>query len=97
MIAARNAGEAARAASEIREAGLSAEGHRLDVTDPTAARECFAARGPFDILANSAGMARHGPALETAPENFDAVAEVNIRAACFPAQEAAKGMAGGAP
>ena len=95
VIAARNAGEVAKAVSEIREAGLSAEGHRLDVTDLTAVREYFAAHGPFDILANSAGMARHGPALETTPEDFDAVAEVNIRAAYFLAREAAKGMAGG--
>jgi NAD(P)-dependent dehydrogenase (short-subunit alcohol dehydrogenase family) len=41
---------------------------------------------------NSAGMARHGPALDTTPEDFDAVMAVNTRAAYFLAQEAAKGM-----
>jgi 2-deoxy-D-gluconate 3-dehydrogenase len=47
---------------------------------------------PVDILCNSAGMARHGPAIDANLDDFDAVSAVNFKAAYFLAQEAAKGM-----
>ncbi len=95
VIAARSKAELGRAVAEMQDAGMNADGHPLDVTDLAAVRAYFDAHGPVDILVNSAGMARHGPALETTPENFDAVANVNIRSAYFLAQEAAKGMEDG--
>ncbi len=94
-VAARSADELARAVADLRAAGMSAEGHPLDVTDMQAVRGYFADHGPFDILVNSAGMARHGPAIDTDPADFDAVMAVNIRAAYFLAQQAARGMADG--
>ena len=45
---------------------------------------------PFDILVNSAGIARHGPALETTVEDFDAVMAVNLRGAYFVTQAVAR-------
>ena len=44
-------------------------------TSPTSTRRRRWSRpsGPFDVLVNSAGLARHAPALETTPEDFDAV------------------------
>ncbi|MDJ0827388.1 MAG: SDR family oxidoreductase [Rhodobacter sp.] len=95
VIAARGKAELGAAVAEMQDAGLNADGHPLDVTDLAAVRGYFAAHGPFDILVNSAGMARHGPALDTTPQDFDAVTAVNIRAAYFLAQEAARGMAQG--
>ena len=44
------------------------------------------------ILVNSAGLARHSPATETTPEDFDAVMDVNLRAAYFLAQTVARGL-----
>src|SRR5690606_28718808 len=44
----------------------------------------------FEILVNSAGLARHGPALETTPADFDAVASVNLRGAYFLTRAVAK-------
>ncbi len=76
----------------LRAAGHSAEAVALDVTDLAAVRAALAE--PVDVLVNSAGLARHGPALETTPEDFDAVAAVNLKAAYFLAVEAARGMAG---
>jgi NADP-dependent 3-hydroxy acid dehydrogenase YdfG len=34
---------------------------------------------PFDILVNSAGMARHAPATDTSVTDFDAVVAINLR------------------
>ena len=92
VLAARGADAVAEAAERLRAAGHSAEGVALDVTDLDAVAEVMTGRGPFDILCNSAGLARHGPALDTKPEDFDAVVSVNVRAAYFMAQAAAKAM-----
>jgi NAD(P)-dependent dehydrogenase (short-subunit alcohol dehydrogenase family) len=91
-VAARGKAELGRAVAEMQYAGLVADATPLDVTDLDAVRAVFAGKGPFGIVVNSAGMARHGPALDTTPEDFDAVMAVNTRAAYFLAQEAAKGM-----
>ena len=93
IVAARGKAELGAAVSQMQDAGLNADGVPLDVTDLAAVRAVFAEKGPFDILVNSAGMARHSPALETQPADFDAVMSVNVRAAYFLAQEAARGMA----
>lgn len=95
VIAARNKTEIGQAVASMQDAGLNADGFALDVSDIAAVRSYFAAHGPFDILVNSAGLARHGPALETLEADFDAVSNVNIKAAYFLAQEAARGMAKG--
>lgn len=64
----------------------------LDITDLDALRDTLALHGPFDIVVNSAGMGRHGPALETDAKDFDAVININLRAAYFLSTAAAKGM-----
>lgn len=63
----------------------------LDVTDTGAVEEVFQEQA-FDIVVNSAGLARHGPALETKPSDFDAVSDVNLKAAYFLSQSAARAM-----
>ncbi|MGR3435113.1 MAG: SDR family NAD(P)-dependent oxidoreductase [Shimia sp.] len=93
VIAARSAGQVEEAVQAMRDAGLSAEGVALDVTDLRAVEAALAT--PVDILCNSAGSARHGPTLDTTPEDFDAVMAINVRAAYFLAQFAARGMADG--
>ncbi|MEL6800969.1 MAG: glucose 1-dehydrogenase [Pseudomonadota bacterium] len=95
VMAARGAEALQAVVEEMASAGLSAAALALDVSDLDAMRAAVAAQGPFDILCNSAGIARHAPALETTPEDFDAVMEINLRAAYFLAQEVAKGMTGG--
>lgn len=61
-----------------------------DITDPQALAGLF--EEPQDIVLNAAGMARHGAALATTPEDFDAVMTVNLRAAYFLSQAAARAM-----
>lgn len=63
--------------------GLSCETLALDISDVDATRETLAVLPAFDIVVNSAGIARHSPALETTLEDFDAVMNVNLRAAYF--------------
>ena len=46
-------------------------------------RRRLSAHGPFDVLVNSAGLARHAPALDTTAADYDAVMDVNLRAAYF--------------
>ena len=95
VIAARSVEEIEASVAAMKEAGMSAEGHALDVTNLEAIREYFADHGPFDVVVNSAGLARHGPSLDTNEADFDAVTAVNFKAAYFLAQEAAKGMPNG--
>ncbi len=92
LIAARGAEAVADATKQMIDAGLKANGIALDVTDLDAVRQVFTTHGPFDILCNSAGLARHSKAVDTAPEDFDAVMNINVRAAYFLAQQAAIGM-----
>jgi len=94
VIAARNATQVQAAVDEMAQAGLSAEALVLDVTDVDKVREAVAALSPIDILVNSAGLARHSKALETTPEDFDTVSEINIKAAYFLAQAGARQMVG---
>ncbi len=92
VVAARGAEVLEGAVADMQGAGLSAEALALDVTDESAVKAAIDGIGRPDILCNSAGLARHGPALETAPEDFDAVMDVNIRAAYFLAVRAAHAM-----
>lgn len=80
----------------VREAILSgggrAEALALDITDLKATAAAVAALGPFDVLVNSAGLARHAPALDTTPEDYDAAMALNLRAAYFLTREVARGL-----
>ena len=51
--------------------------------DLTATEAALAALPAYEVLVNSAGIARHSPAIETRPEDFDLAANLNFRAAYF--------------
>jgi len=76
----------------LRAGGAAAEAAALDITDLDATAAFIAAQGPFDILVNSAGLARHSPALQTAPADYDAAMALNLRAAYFLTREVARGL-----
>lgn len=94
IVAARGEAELADSVGAMQAAGMAAEACMLDVTDRDAVACALDAAGPLDVLVNSAGMARHGPALETEETDYDAVMAVNVKAAYFLAQEAARRMEG---
>ncbi len=82
--------EALVAAMQAR--GMRATALTLDVSDVAATQAAVAANGPFDVLLNSAGLARHAPADETIEADFDAAADLNIKGAYFLTQAVAKGL-----
>ncbi|WP_170436822.1 SDR family NAD(P)-dependent oxidoreductase [Ruegeria arenilitoris] len=97
VCAARGAERLTEAVSALQAQGWSAEGRVLDQGNLTALQALFDAQA-FDVVVNSAGTARHGPAVETTPLDFDAVTSVNLRSAYFLSAYAAKAlMAAGRP
>ena len=72
--------------------GFSLTTQSLDVTDYDALQSFIADQGPFDGFLNAAGMARHGKALDTDHDDFDAVTNLNLKSAYFQAQHVAQGM-----
>lgn len=91
-LAARRADLLLELQGRIEASGGAARSLPLDMAEVAHAREAITAAGPFDVAVNSAGLARHGPALATAEEDFDAVAAVNLKGAYFFAQAVAEGM-----
>ncbi len=88
---------AARRADVLREcvAAMTAEGWRaealpMDQSDPADIAAAFDA--PFDIVVNSAGLARHGPAVETVEADYDAVMDLNVKGAYFLSAHAARSL-----
>jgi NAD(P)-dependent dehydrogenase (short-subunit alcohol dehydrogenase family) len=64
----------------------------MDVGDIDGAATKIAAAGPFDALVNNAGTNRPAAFQDVAVADFDAVMELNVRAAFFVAQAVARGM-----
>ncbi|TLU69819.1 SDR family oxidoreductase [Enterobacter sp. MF024] len=64
----------------------------LDITDVTQVEAVTDALPAFDILVNSAGLARHEPFLAVSEANFDAVMAINLRATFFVSQRVAARM-----
>ena len=89
VIMARRSDQIDQVVKAMQEKGLSAEGIVGDVTDVDVPAALFARLRPLDVFVNSAGLARHSPALETKPDDFDVVMNVNLRGAYFAAQAAA--------
>ncbi|SDE00139.1 2-deoxy-D-gluconate 3-dehydrogenase [Paracoccus isoporae] len=92
VCAARGADRLAEVVEEITRRGEDAEALPLDMADLDALTVALDAQPAFDVVVNSAGMARHSPALDTTPEDFDAVMSLNLRAAYFLSAGAARGM-----
>ncbi len=91
-LAARSVDKLQEAADAMRAEGRQADVLAMDVADVPATEAAVAAEGPFDVLVNSAGLARHGPALETQEPDFDAVSDLNLKGAYFLSRAVAKGL-----
>lgn len=89
-LAARSIDKLHRTVALMAEAGLSAQALVIDVENVVDAERTVMSCQRFDILVNSAGMARHGPALDTAPADFDTVMGINVRGAYFITRAVAK-------
>lgn len=91
-IAARHAAALSDAAELAAREHLHLHTLALDITHGTQVAEALAALPAFDILVNSAGLARHQPFLEVSEENYDAVMALNLRATFFVSQQVARRM-----
>ncbi|MEO0391427.1 MAG: SDR family oxidoreductase [Pseudomonadota bacterium] len=89
-LAARRADALQAAADAITAGGGQADTLVLDQNDLDAVRNVCDA--PYDIVLNSAGLARHGPALATEPADYDAVMGLNLRSAYFLSAYAAQSL-----
>jgi NAD(P)-dependent dehydrogenase (short-subunit alcohol dehydrogenase family) len=91
-LMSRTAKEIDAAAAEIRARGGQAEALVLDVTKVEALHAAIDTRPAFDVFVNNAGSARHAPFLEVKLEDYDAIMDLNLRAAFFAMQAVARGM-----
>ena len=91
-VAARSADRVAKTVEALRGEGWQAAALPLDVADVAATGAAVAEAGPFDVLVNSAGVAKHSPALDTDPDDFDMVQGVNVKGAYFLARAVAQGL-----
>lgn len=91
-LTARSADKLATVAADMIAAGHNATSFAMDVVDVPRTAAQVAEHGPFDILVNSAGLARHAAAVDTIEADFDAVANLNIKGAYFLTQAVAKGL-----
>lgn len=88
-LVARTATEIENAAQAI---GSGAQSACLDVSDLPSLHQFFAEHEPFDILVNNAGTNRPKPAWEVTEDDYDAVLDLNLKAAFFVAQACATRM-----
>ena len=92
IVMARRKDQLDGVVAAMTDAGHSAEALVGDLADIEATSAAIDAIRPLDVFVNSAGMARHSPATETAADDFDAVMNVNLRGAYFASQAVAKAM-----
>ena len=88
-LAARTITEIEQAAEAIRARGQEADALALDVTDIAAVRTALAAREPYQVLVNNAGMNRPKMLPDVTIDDFDTIMGLNVRAAFFMAQTVA--------
>ncbi len=91
-LAARTGSEIEDAAAAIRAAGHKADSAVLDVSDTGAVAAFFTGRPAFHVLINNAGTNRPKPLWDVSEADYDAVLDLNLKAAFFVAQGAAKAM-----
>jgi NAD(P)-dependent dehydrogenase (short-subunit alcohol dehydrogenase family) len=92
VLASRSQDELEAAAEAIRARGGLVQALRLDVMDHAGVKAVIRQSEPFDILVNNAGCNRPRSFIEVDEEDFDAVIDLNLKAAFFVAQSVAAQM-----
>ncbi|WEK06649.1 MAG: SDR family oxidoreductase [Candidatus Devosia phytovorans] len=85
-VAARTAADIEAVVHAMAEAGLSAEGVAIDITDFSAVRQFVEESEPFHILVNSAGTARHSAIHGITEPDYQAVMQLNLASTIFVSQ-----------
>jgi NAD(P)-dependent dehydrogenase (short-subunit alcohol dehydrogenase family) len=92
VLAARSLDELEAATAALHAKGRLAEALRLDVSELDSVKAVIRQVEPFDILVNNAGCNRPRSFVEVTEEDFDAVIDLNLKAAFFVAQTVAARM-----
>ena len=92
VLLARSADEVNAAATAIEDAGGRAEAWVADVLQVEEIQKRIGSAGEFDILVNNAGTNRPMTMQQVQVGDFDAVMNLNVRAAFFVAQAVARGL-----
>ena len=92
VCAARRSSKLIELVDTLKESGWQAESLILDISDIDKMESVLSQQDCFDIVVNSAGLARHGPALELSTNDFDDVMNVNLKGAYFLSVIAARRM-----
>lgn len=92
VLLARGAAELEQVADSIRALGREVDLIVGDVTDVEGIARAIAAAPPASVLVNNAGTNIPEPFDEVTPEHFDAIMQINLRAAFFVAQSVASRM-----
>ena len=82
-IAARRKDVVDEAADCLRKEGYQAEGLSMDISDISGTKSLLQANGPYDVVLNCAGIARHKPALESVEQEVSEVIDINLKGAYF--------------
>ena len=91
-LAARRKDRLLKLVDEMRLEEWNVSALEMDVAKVEKTSAIIAEEGPFDILVNSAGLAKHSRSLETLTNDFDTVLEINLKGAYFLTQAVAKGL-----
>ena len=78
--------------NEMTSKGWLATYLEMNISDIERTTGLIREKGPFDILVNSAGVARHSKMVDTTSNDFDEVMNTNLRGAYFLTQSVAKGL-----
>ncbi len=92
VVAARRTESLTSLVDALTQAGYAAEALTLDISDLENTADAVEKHGPFDILVNSAGLAKHSATTDTTIADYDSVTNVNVKAAYFLTQAVAKGL-----
>ncbi len=92
LLVARTESEIVTASQALKDRGLQAGAAVLDITDRKAVERLVDEEGPFQILVNNAGFARHAHLVDATEDEYDTVMGINVKAAYFVAQAVAWGL-----
>ncbi|MEM7303511.1 MAG: SDR family oxidoreductase [Pseudomonadota bacterium] len=92
VVAARRVDQLNDTVDALTANGGSAEALHMDLADIGSITDAMRSQETFDVVVNSAGLAKHSAALEIEPEAYQTVMDVNVRGALFVSIGAAKAM-----
>ena len=91
-LCARTGAEVEAVAKALTDQGFKADALVADVTDIAGFAALIAQRPAFDVFVNNAGTNRPKPLSEVSEDDYDAVIDLNVKAAIFAAQAVSEQM-----